>query len=89
MRFSLSLPISQHRRRRTLLPKYNAQLASQLVYRDVGAFSKVGPRLVQLRFGVSTPKNQQKINKNPPRCENKNVKFQGRFELDEAVSEFS
>ena len=29
-------------------------------YRDVGAFSKVRPRLLQLRFGVSAAENRQK-----------------------------
>ena len=30
-------------------------------FRDVGAFSKVGPRLVQLRFGVSAARNRLEI----------------------------
>ena len=34
------------------------------IFRDVGAFSKVRPRLLQLRFGVSAPKNHKKIIKN-------------------------
>ena len=61
--------------------------------RDVGAFSKVRPRLLQLRFGVSAPKNHQKIIKNHQKSSKsvhtKTSKSQGRFELDEAAREFS
>ena len=64
-----------------------------LYYRDVGAFSKVGPRLLQLRFGVSAPQKTSKILKNhkksPKSVQPKTSKFQQRLDLDEAVSEFS
>ena len=59
---------------------------SRSVYRDVGAFSKVRPRLLQLRFGVFAAENRLKIVQN---AKTKNSKFRGRLELDEAVSEFS
>ena len=50
-----------------------------IFYRDVGAFSKVRPRLLQLRFGVFAPKS----------VHTKTSKFHGRFDLDEACAQFS
>ena len=50
-----------------------------VIYRDVGAFSKVGPRLLQLRFGVSASKTRK----------SKTSKFHGRLDLDEACALFS
>ena len=58
--------------------------------RDVGAFSKVRPRLLQLRFGVFAAENQSKTSpKSPKSVQTKTSKSRGRLELDEARGRFS